>query len=191
MDKRLKDTGERIIPGDPAFNYSFQHHLFAYEWAVDFCSGKVVLDVGCGEGYGCNLLARQAAKVVGIDNSEAAVAHAQERYKAPNIHFEKADACRLPFEDSSFEAVCSFQVVEHLKHPERHLEEARRVLVDGGLLLLSTPNRIQFGGEFYLKIPFHYREFTPDELGKLLKKHFAQVELYGLWGAECRTLARA
>lgn len=182
IKSKLKDTGERIIPGDPAFNYSFQHHLIAYEWALGFCDGKNVLDVGSGDGYGCSLLAEKAAKVVGIDSSAEAIQHARERYQAENLFFQKADAYSLPFENLSFDVVCSFQVIEHLKYPEKHLQEIKRVLTEDGVLLLSTPNRVQFGGEFHLKIPFHYREFTPPELETLLKKHFVQVEIFGLWG---------
>ena len=183
-ESQLKDTGERIIPGDPAFNYSFQHHLVAYEWARGFCSGKSVLDIGCGEGYGCNLLAQNASRVVGLDNSKEAVNHAQNHYRLPNLVFYHGDAYHLPFPDESFEVVLSFQVIEHLKRPERHLEEAVRVLTRGGILLLSTPNKVQFGVDFHLKIPFHYREFIPEEIQSLLKNYFKEVKMYGLWGSE-------
>jgi len=166
---KLKDTGERIIPGDPAFNYSFQHHLVAYEWALSFCSGRSVLDIGCGEGYGCNLLAQNASRVVGLDSSEEAVNHARNRYQLSNLVFFAGDAYYLPFADDSFDVVLSFQVIEHLKKPGRHLEEAARVLAQGGIFLLSTPNRVQFGGEFHLKIPFHFREFIPEEIQSLFR----------------------
>ncbi len=158
---------------------------------MDFCEGKEVLDVGCGDGYGSSLLARKAVKVIGIDNCRAAIKHACERYQAPNLFFQSADAYQLPFESHSFDVVCSFQVIEHLKYPEKHLQEIERVLNKGGVLLLSTPNRVQFGGEFHLKIPFHYREFIPTELEDLLKGYFAQVSLLGLWGGKgCKLYMR-
>ncbi|KKK85699.1 hypothetical protein LCGC14_2770670, partial [marine sediment metagenome] len=69
LQKQLKDTGERIIPGNQAFNYSFQHHLFAYRWALNHCSDKIVLDAGCGEGYGSKIIAEKAAQIIGIDKS--------------------------------------------------------------------------------------------------------------------------
>lgn len=54
--------------------------------------------------------------------------------------------------------------------------------------MLSTPNRVQFGGEFHLKIPFHYREFILTELEDLLRRRFTQVSLLGLWGQRIQTL---
>ena len=45
----LEWTGERIIP--EAGRYMFRRHLMAYQFALQFCRGKTVLDAGCGGGY--------------------------------------------------------------------------------------------------------------------------------------------
>jgi ubiquinone/menaquinone biosynthesis C-methylase UbiE len=156
--------------------------LVVYEWAAGFCDGKKVLDAGCGVGYGTGAIARKASQVTGIDRSAEAISFAQTHYEVPNAVFMTADLYELPFEDNSFDLVCSFQVIEHLKYPEKHLREVARILSEGGTHLISTPNRTQFGGEFHLIIPFHYREFTPPELRQMLERYFAEVQLFGLRG---------
>lgn len=178
----MKDTGERLIPGDPAFNYSFQHHLVAYEWAKKFCAGKDVLDVGCGQGYGCNILSENATSVVGVDKSAEAISLAKELYKHSDVKFVAASAYELPFAESSFDIVCCFQVIEHLKYPEKLLALIKKLLKPGGILIISTPNKIQFGQDYSLKIPFHYKEFEPNEFRDLIDKYFVKNEIYGLWG---------
>ncbi|KKK85700.1 hypothetical protein LCGC14_2770680 [marine sediment metagenome] len=48
--------------------------------------------------------------------------------------------------------------------------------------MISTPNRIQFGAEYHLKIPFHHKEFIPEEFKEMLQNHFSRTEIFGLWG---------
>ena len=50
-------TGERTLPGIPDENYWFQRHVVAYRLAAAAAGGRVVLDAGCGEGYGLAMLA--------------------------------------------------------------------------------------------------------------------------------------
>jgi len=50
----------------------------------------------------------------------------------------------LPLPDSAVDVVANFQVIEHLWDQPQFVTECLRVLRPGGLLLLSTPNRITF-----------------------------------------------
>src|ERR1043166_1357811 len=86
--RQLTLTGERTLPGIPAENYWFQRHVVAYRYAAGLVAGKQVLDAGCGEGYGSDLLAASAGDVIGVDLDEAAVAHAGRTYARPR--FQKA-----------------------------------------------------------------------------------------------------
>lgn len=121
-------------------------HLARYHLARRYLpSTGVVLDVACGLGYGTAMLAAGSnARVVGIDNSEFAIAYARVCYGAtlPNAGFEVGDACdlaRIP--DESVDLVVSFETIEHLRKPERFLAEVRRVLKPGGRLIGSVPNQ--------------------------------------------------
>jgi SAM-dependent methyltransferase len=85
-----------------------------------------VLDVGSGHG----LLQDVVEDYTGIDLSSRV---------APLYHkpFVVGSATAMPFQDSSFDAIWTFWVLEHIPQPERTLVEMRRVLKDGGVLLLS------------------------------------------------------
>ena len=158
-------TGERTLPGIPAENYWFQRHVVAYRYAAGLVAGLEVLDAGCGEGYGADLLAAAAKDVVGVDLDESVVAHADRTYARPR--FQKADLQALPFPDESFDAVVTFQVIEHVPGPRDFIGECARVLRPGGRLILSTPNRLTFSRDG-IKNPFHTYEFAPDELRDLV-----------------------
>lgn len=169
-------TGERTLPGIPEENYWFQRHVVAYRFAAARVVGRRVLDAGCGEGYGSAILATKAASVVGIDLERDVIDHAAERY--PSVRFEAGDLSALPGPDGSFDAVVSFQVIEHLQSPRDFAAECARVLKPGGLLILSTPNRLTFSPEG-IRNPFHTVEFAPDELRGILAQRFDVQTLAG------------
>ncbi|HUS05769.1 MAG TPA: methyltransferase domain-containing protein [Bryobacteraceae bacterium] len=89
-------------------------------------TGKRVLDVGSGHG----LLQDAVDDYTGIDLSSRVASF----YHKP---FVAGSATAMPFADNSFDAVWTFWVLEHIPQPERALIEMRRVLKNGGLLLLS------------------------------------------------------
>ncbi|TAK07662.1 MAG: class I SAM-dependent methyltransferase, partial [Candidatus Manganitrophaceae bacterium] len=67
-----------------------------------------ILDVGCGSGLQAVHLAPYADEVVGIDLSKELIEVAKERCKAyPNVKFQVANACQLPFPDQSFDFLIS------------------------------------------------------------------------------------
>lgn len=100
-----------------------------------------VLDVACGTGDMCLLLAKQGCLVTGVDLSEEMLAIAKR--KAESGEWKVANAEQLPFEDNSFDAVtCAFGV-RNFVHLEQGLNEMLRVLKPGGtmvILELATPD---------------------------------------------------
>jgi SAM-dependent methyltransferase len=160
-------TGERTIPGLAEENYWFRRHEVVYRRLVARCAGRDVLEAGCGEGYGADLIADVASSVIGLDYDEPTVAHVRARY--PRVDVRHGNLASLPLPDDSVDVVVNFQVIEHLWDQPQFVAECRRVLRPGGLLLMSTPNRITFSpGRDTPVNPFHTRELNARELTELL-----------------------
>jgi len=159
----------------------YQTRIGRYVFASQFVVGKSILDVACGTGYGSGYLARRGAKwVIGSDISPEAVSYAVRYYKDEKTEFVLADATRLPFSNNSFDAVVSFETIEHIKEYERFLSECRRVLKKEGVFICSTPNR--GSSSPILKKPVcqcHLKEFYVAEFHHLLNTYFRQVQVFG------------
>ena len=173
-------TGERTVPGIARENYWFRRHEVVYEAVTGRCSGAVVLEAGCGEGYGADLLAGVAARVLALDHDAPTAAHAARRY--PRLDVARTDLVALPLRDGGCDSVVSLQVIEHLWEQERFLRECRRVLRPGGAVAVSTPNRVTFSpGRDTPLNPFHTRELSGTELAGLVRDAgFSGVDVLGL-----------
>jgi len=162
-------TGERLIPEAYRGELVHAEHLARYRLAARLAPGRRVLDAACGEGYGTAMLAAAGAtSVTGIDIDPATVRHARQRYE---LDVREGDVAALELADASVDLVVSFETIEHIAYPEAALEEFRRVLSPGGLLLVSTPNTRE-----YLELnPYHLRELTSEEFLAALKARFTHV----------------
>lgn len=178
-DKTLEDTGERMIPAYHRTNMVFGEHIVRYEAAVPLVKGKIVLDIASGSGYGSDLLSTSAAKVFGVDVNKDAIAYATKNYASRKTTFTLGDATAIPLDDDSVDVVVSFETLEHIEDYEKFMSEISRVLRPDGLLILSTPNEIEFPESNH----FHIHEFEELELEKLVKKHFKHTKKYfqGTW----------
>ncbi|OBG86361.1 SAM-dependent methyltransferase [Mycobacterium sp. E136] len=160
-------TGERTVPGLAEENYWFRRHEVVYERMADRCADRDVLEAGCGEGYGANLIADVARRVIGLDYDETTVTHVRARY--PRVDMRHGNLAELPLADGAVDVVVNFQVIEHLWDQGQFVRECLRVLRPGGCLLMSTPNRITFSPGRDTPInPFHTRELNAAELTDLL-----------------------
>jgi ubiquinone/menaquinone biosynthesis C-methylase UbiE len=168
------DAAERVCP-EP-HNTLYLEHLSAYELAARLVPGGVVVDVGCGHGYGAAHLARGGRKVLGVDLARDVLVTAARRYVHPSLAYACADARHLGVSSGSVDLLTAFQVVEHLADAEGFIREVARVLRPSGVALLATPNALTHVGS---PNPYHHREFSPDDLKGLLARHFAHVRLAG------------
>lgn len=178
-------TGERMVPElyrSEADYILYLRHLFAYETAAArLAPSDVVLDIGCGSGYGTRLLSNHARQVTGVDVSAATVAAAVTAHGSSNCGFQVYDGTRLPFADAHFDAATSFQTIEHVPDDRRFVAEAARVLKPGALFVLTTPNRatrLREGQRPWNR--FHVREYSSDQLAGVLSQAFSAVEVQGV-----------
>jgi len=168
------------MPDEGTHQMYLSFHLARYAFARAFVQNKTVLDVACGCGYGSSYLARADARVIGGDNSRAAIDAADHHYKKDgNPEFVLLDAGQFPFRDEAFDTVVSFETLEHISQYEEFLSECKRVLKARGVFICSTPNKgaAPSGREQSLNV-YHLKEFYPEEFEELLKKNFNCVELY-------------
>src|SRR5512146_3443739 len=108
----LPFTGERFTP--ECVREIWYEHWHRYAFAREFARGKRVLDAACGEGYGSALLAGTAARVLGVDIADDAIAHARARYMRANLRFERGACTALDVPAASFDLAVSFETVEHV-----------------------------------------------------------------------------
>ena len=172
----ILQTAERSSHLDPSENVIYQRHLIAYKEAAKLVSGTV-LEVGSGEGYGIIELAPKADHYIAVDKYNTEIS--DELKKENNITFIQAEVPPLKgIEDNSVDFVVTFQVIEHIDDDEIFLQEIHRVLKPGGKLILTTPNSMMS----LTRNPWHTREYTPAQMGKVLKSSFDNYELKGVFG---------
>lgn len=177
----MEFTGERYVPGACEAQISVEHwHRYLY--AAQFVAGKTVLDVACGEGYGSYLLADRAERVVGVDIDAATIRYNAGTYTRSNLRFVTGAAQELPAEwDHTFDVVVSFETIEHLEQEAQlaFLDGIKRVLKPGGLLLISSPNKLTYSDLPAYTNSFHLHELYINEFRDLLGGRFQHVALLG------------
>jgi SAM-dependent methyltransferase len=185
---KLEPTGERLLVehyrSTPADRLIYAMHRATYDFAAGFCTGRSVLDYGCGSGWGSQCIAEIAAGVDAIDVAADAIAYAGEHHPHPYLrHRVIDDNAPLPFVDAAFDVVLSFQVIEHVADVDRYLGEIRRVLEPGGIALFATPDRST--RLLPLQRPWnrwHLREYSSTTLARALGRHFGDVEMLAMSG---------
>lgn len=174
-------AGERTVPGVWHENYWFRRHEAVYDWVRGLVSeheaGRhalpVVLDAGCGEGYGTRSLA-DVAPTLALDYDRWTTQHLAGCY--PGLPAVRGNLVALPVRTGSVDVLVSLQTIEHLWDQERFITECARVLRPGGRLVISTPNRQTFPPGNV----FHHREIDADELRVLLAAHVDDVAVHGV-----------
>ncbi len=169
-------TGERLVTEIVNSQITLEH-LHRYALAIQISKDKVVLDIASGEGYGSNLIKNVAIKVYGVDISEEAIQHSKEKYNRENLEFKIGSTSKIPLGDSSVEVVISFETLEHHDEHNEMMNEIKRVLKPGGILLISSPEKINYSKR-NAGNPFHIKELELAEFSTLLKSNFKNVKIY-------------
>ena len=119
------------------------HHWQSDEHDLRPLAGRSAADVGCGAGLLAEPLARLGAKVAGLDaapeNIAAARAHASGQ--GLEIDYRTGGAEALT---GRYDLVTSLEVIEHVADPAAFVGALAGAVAEGGLLILSTPNRTEW-----------------------------------------------
>jgi GT2 family glycosyltransferase/SAM-dependent methyltransferase len=146
---------------------------------LEFATDKSVLDVASGEGHGAAMLSRVARSVTGVLLDPEAVRHARHNYYFSNLNFLVGGCAELPVPDASVDLVTSFETIEHHDLYELMMREVKRVLKPGGILIISSPNRLVYSDERNYGNPSGVKELHYDGFRELLGRHFKHQRLYG------------
>lgn len=167
-------TSEKITSDNPIHQRLFKAYVVAKEYVLGD-----VLEVGCGEGRGINLLTEKAQSFTAVDKMKPVLDNLQKQY--PAVRFMSMNIPPLKgLADNAYDLIVSFQVIEHIQDDDLFLKEINRVLKPGGTALLTTPNRKMS----LSRNPWHIREYLPEELKSLALKHFPKAEMRGITGNE-------
>jgi len=118
------------------------------------------------------MLSKYGCEAIGADYDNQAISVA--KIICNQGRFLVADALNLPFTDESFDAVVSFETIEHVLDGSRFFIEMHRILKPGGTFICSTPNI-----RYTAHPPYHVREYTPEEFYELIQHWFPHIEHYG------------
>jgi SAM-dependent methyltransferase len=155
------------------------------KFAAPYCSGRNVLDAGCGTGLGPHYLAHNGATTaIGVDFSAEAIDEARREFAGETVGFRVGDLQGLEalFDSSErFGAIVSFEVLAHLPEPDAFLGATRRLLEQDAVFILSTPNREVVMANELPEYPFHFDPYDARRLEDLLTRHYGIVQLWGQW----------
>ncbi len=130
---------------------------------------EALLEVGYGSGIFFPQLARQADRLAGVEVHEHAgeVRAALARFGL-DADLRRGSLFEMPFEDGSFDALVCLSVLEHLRQLDRALDEFRRVLRRGAVLVLGFPTRNVLTDTFFRLVGYDPRRIHPSGHAEIL-----------------------
>ena len=132
----------------------------------------IIADLGAGEGAFSLLLAQRARKVIAVDTSAKMIEVAREqalRHGVENVEYRLGDMEEVPIDSAAVDLVFFSQSLHHALHPERAVEEAARILVSGGRIVILDllKHRFEEARELYAD---EWLGFSETELETILEK---------------------
>ena len=150
----------------------YYEHIHRYLVAKEIIKGGTALDLACGSGYGANILAEVAKKVIGVDVSEEAISLAKSLYPKPNLEFRKAPCENTRIRKGSVDFITSFETIEHIDDPALLLDEVNRLLKAKGILIISSPNKLEYTDKLGTRNDYHKKELYHEEFTQMLSDRF-------------------
>ena len=131
----------------------------------------VIADLGAGEATLALMLARRAKQVIAVDSSGKMVEYGRglvEKHGLANLEYRRGDMEELPIEDASVDMVLVHQALHHALHPAKALQEAHRILIPAGRIVILDLHKhdVEAARELYADV---WLGFSQVELRQLLR----------------------
>ncbi len=156
------------------------HYMSYYKFASKIIGkNKRVLDIGCSEGLGTYLLAKECGFATGIDLDEDAINTARSNWDSSNIEFICNDFFSMPA--GSWDAIVSFDVIEHIfpKHINRFWKGVLGNLETTGITIIGTPNETSQIHASSVSKKGHVNVYSMDRLEEEMGKYFHHIFCFG------------
>jgi 2-polyprenyl-3-methyl-5-hydroxy-6-metoxy-1,4-benzoquinol methylase len=188
-DMRLTDEelfelyNEEFFTGAEFSDYAADAKFFRKNFALRFRELKRFLDparhrrlleIGCAYGFFLDVVRDEFAEVEGIDITDAGVRYAREELK---LNVVQADFLAHDYGAESFDVVCMWDTIEHLREPHRYVEKIAAHTQAGALLALTTGDieslnaRLRKDRWRLIHPPTHLHYFSRQSIAQLLDAH--------------------
>lgn len=139
-EKIMEFTGEFFIPGKSGERIELDH-IERYRFTCNYVKNKAVLDIACGFGYAGPLLINAGALTYeGVDINKRLIENATSLFGTDKIKYFHGDICSYN-SGKLFDIITCFETIEHIKNYRIALINLNSLLKEGGLLIISSPNR--------------------------------------------------
>ena len=163
------------LSGEEISGDQLKRLLTRYFWAGKYCKNKIVLEIACGTGPGLGYLKDISKEIYASDFSLPILKKAQEYYNK-RVNFSCFDAQKIPFPDNSLDVVIIFEALYYLPSAEMFFKECKRVLKNGGKVLISNANKDLYD---FSPSPHSFEYHGVKELVKIMQRFDFSVELFG------------
>jgi ubiquinone/menaquinone biosynthesis C-methylase UbiE len=142
MSKMTTDNLRKHTHQNPIQKFLIERFFTSFIEEIRLAAPKSILDVGCGEGFTLERLRKQkiGEKLEGVDFLKTAIEIGRKLH--PKVTLKEGTIYALPYKANSFDLVICSEVLEHLEHPDKALEELHRVTKK--YVALSVPNEPTF-----------------------------------------------
>jgi 2-polyprenyl-3-methyl-5-hydroxy-6-metoxy-1,4-benzoquinol methylase len=140
-----------------------------------------VLDIGCGEGLGTYLVAKECGFARGLDFDADLIETAQQNWTDANTSFAVADFLDSSERTEPYDAAINFDVIEHIQpqHAETFIAGMKAHLQPDGLAVVGTPNQTSAVYASAVTNAGHVNLYTGERLYEEMSAHFRSVFMFG------------
>ena len=169
---KIYDGYDKYLYSQPFYVSIKNKYVYPY-WFKNNFKDKVVLDIGCGTGWGGEKVLQQCKLLINLDISLNNLILAREKLGNENAIYIQGNMKRLPFNINNFDIVTCFWALHHLEDPMITVREIERVLYNTGIFLGIEPNirytRVDFWSDL-LHFPVFLKGFAKNLHKKIQRR---------------------